>query len=173
VTEGLNVEPLTKAAFAPYGDVIERDGAECRSINAGTTDRLHALASVEVGSGRAIVSIFQGRRRDYPLTIAMMERHPLGSQAFVPLQVADWLVVVSDDQGLPDEKTLRCFRARGDQGVNYRAGVWHHPLLVLAPSQEFLVVDRDGPGENLEEIWFADPRLRIAAADAQMSLAKP
>ena len=173
MTRDIAVAPLTKAAFAPFGEVIERDGAERRSINEGTTDRLHALAAVEVGTGRAIVSIFQGRRRSYPLTIAMMERHPLGSQAFVPLQVADWLVVVSDDLGPPDAENLRCFRARGDQGVNYRAGIWHHPLLVLAPSQEFLVIDRDGAGDNLEEIWFAEPTLTIADVDAQASLAKP
>ncbi len=173
MTRNIVIEPLTKAAFARYGEVIERDGAELRLINEGTTDRLHRLAKVEVGAGRAIVSIFHGRRRSFPLTIAMMERHPLGSQAFVPLHAADWLVVVSDDPGAPEEKTLRCFRARGDQGVNYRAGIWHHPLLVLAPTQDFLVVDREGEGENLEEIWFADPVVRVAAADAQASLAKP
>ena len=167
MTRDIVVEPLTKAAFARYGEVIERDGAERRSINQGTTDRLHALATAEVGTGRAIVSIFQGRRRTYPLAIGMMERHPLGSQAFMPLQVADWLVVVSDDPGPPDEQNLRCFRARGDQGVNYRAGIWHHPLLVLAATQDFLVMDREGPGDNLEENWFADPSLRIAAGDAE------
>lgn len=173
MTREIAVEPLTKAAFARYGEVIERDGADLRLINDGTTDRLHALASVDTGDGHAIISIFQGRRRAFPLAIAMMERHPLGSQAFIPLQIADWLVVVSDAAGPPDAKSLRCFRARGDQGINYRVGVWHHPLLVIEPSQEFLVVDREGDGDNLEEIWFADPVLWIAEEDAKASLAKP
>ena len=159
----LEVEPLTKAAFAPWGEVIERDGAELRSINEGTTDRLHALAGVDVvaGGGRPIVSIFAGRRRPFPLSIAMLERHPLGSQSFVPLQAADWLVVVGDVDAA--DPRLRCFRARGDQGVNYAAGAWHHPLLILVPQQDFLVVDRDGPGDNCEEFAFPARSIAIEA----------
>ncbi len=144
----LAVEPLTRAAFLPYGDVLQRDGAELRPINDGTTDRLHALAHVDAEEGgRSVVSIFVGRRRPFPLAIGMLERHPLGSQCFFPLQPFDWLVVVGD---APAGKVLRCFRAKGDQGVNYRANVWHHPLLVLQPTQDFLVVDRDGPGNCVE-----------------------
>jgi ureidoglycolate lyase len=160
----LQVEALTKAAFSPFGEVIERDGAELRVINAGTTDRLHALTRVDVGQGRAIISIFHARRRDIPLAIGMMERHPLGSQAFFPLQPKDWLVVVSAETGFPHPGSLRCFRARGDQGVNYRANVWHHPLLVLQPTQDFLVVDRTGPGQNLEEVWFPEAARRVDGA---------
>ena len=159
----LAVEPLTKAAFAPWGEVIERAGAEVRVINDGTTDRLHALAGVDVAAqgGRPIVSIFAGRRRPFPLEVAMLERHPLGSQSFFPLQPADWLVVVGHlDAASP---RLRCFRARGDQGVNYAPGAWHHPLLILVPRQDFLVVDRDGPGANCEEIAFPAQPIAIAA----------
>ena len=149
----LEVEPLTKSAFAPWGDVIERDGAELRLINDGTTDRLHALSFVDVaaGGGHPIISIFAGRRRAFPLSIAMLERHPLGTQSFYPLQPADWLVVVGHAHGAG----LRCFGARGDQGVTYAAGAWHHPLLILVPHQDFLVVDRVGPGDNCEETAFA------------------
>ena len=158
MTLELNVEPLTKQAFAPFGDVIEREGAELRLINEGTTDRLHALAATDVADdgGRAILSIFHGRRRQFPLMITMMERHPLGSQAFFPLQPFDWLVVV----GMTIEH-LHCFQAGGGQGVSYRKNVWHHPLLVLQPEQDFLVVDREGPGNNLEEIAFSDAPRRI------------
>ena len=160
----LAVEPLTRAAFAPWGEVIERDGAELRIINDGTTDRLHALAAVDVAAdgGRPIVSIFAGRRRPFPLSIAMLERHPLGSQCFFPLQDADWLVVVGDiEAGIP---RLRCFQARGGQGVNYAVGAWHHPLLILVPSQDFLVVDRDGPGINCEEVAFPSQEIAIEPA---------
>ena len=159
----LEVEPLTKAAFAPWGEVIERDGAELRLINEGTTDRLHALAGIDVaaGGGRPIVSIFAGRRRPFPLEIAMLERHPLGLQRFFPLQPADWLVVVG--QTGADGPLLRCFRARGDQGVNYTVGAWHHPLLILVPQQEFFVVDRDGLGANCEEVAFPAHTIAIAA----------
>lgn len=157
MTLPLAVEPLTKAAFAPYGEVLERDGAALRLINEGTTDRLHALARVEATAdgGHPVVSIFAGRRRPLPLSVALLERHPLGSQCFFPLQPFPWLVVVGDHAEDPARRRLRCFRAGGEQGVNYRAGTWHAPLLILEDEQDFLVVDREGPGANLEEIPFA------------------
>ena len=151
----LAIEPLTKAVFAPWGDVIERGGAEVRSINGGTTDRLHALSTVDIARGdRAIISIFAGRRRPAPFRIAMLESHPLGSQSFFPLQPYDWLVVVGKMRA-HREPALRCFRARGDQGVTYASGAWHHPLLILRDTQDFLVVDRDGTGGNCSEVAFA------------------
>ncbi len=161
----LAVEPLTKAAFAPFGEVLERDGAELRVINGGTTDRLHALARVDAADegGWPVVSIFRGRRRPFPLRVAMMERHPLGSQAFVPLRPLPWLVVVAQGaSGGP--RGFRAFSARGDQGVSYRRGTWHHPLLILHPEQDFLVVDRDGPGGNLEEVALGDAAFDIDAS---------
>ncbi len=148
----LAVEPLTKAAFAPFGAVLEREGAAVRVINGGTTDRLHALAAVDAAAdgGWPIVSVFRGRRRPFPLHVTTMERHPLGSQAFMPLQPLPWLVVVAEGAETPSG--FRAFLARGDQGVSYRRGTWHHPLLVLHPAQDFLVIDRDGPGGNLDEV---------------------
>jgi ureidoglycolate lyase len=160
------MEPLTKAAFAPFGTVIERDGAEIRMINEGTTTRYHALSGVDVaaGGGTAILSIFAGTPRPVPIEISMMERHPIGSQAFMPLSDHDWLVVVAPtngDDSAPDFNGLRCFHARGDQGVSYAPHVWHHPLLVRQP-QDFLIADRAGPeGEpdsaNLQEHWEDSP----------------
>jgi ureidoglycolate lyase len=161
--ESLRIEPLTKAAFAPFGDVIELAGAEQRVINQGHAIRYHNLAATDVGAdGRSILSIFAAQPWPAPLTIAMLECHPLGSQAFVPLATPDpvlpaisWLVVVAlGDAVSPDPGTLRCFGATSEQGVNYRRGTWHHPLLVLAPAQ-FVVVDRDGVGNNLREFVLA------------------
>lgn len=161
----LAIEPLTKAGFAPFGMVIEREGAERIMINEGTTTRFHALSDVDVtaGGGRPILSIFAGTPRRAPVAIAMMERHPLGSQAFMPLSDEEWLVVVAPtngDDSAPDFRSLRCFVARGDQGVSYAPHVWHHPLLVRRP-QDFLVVDRAGPagedaGANLQEYWAGE-----------------
>jgi ureidoglycolate lyase len=148
-------EPLTAAAFAPFGAVIAADPARARPINGGTTTRFDALATVDAGpEGRAILSIFRGTRR--PLTIAMLERHPLGTQAFQPLSAEPWLAVVAGGER-PTARDLRAFLCRGDQGVQYGRGVWHHPLLPLAPAQDFLVVDRSGPGANLEEIALDPP----------------
>ena len=97
------------------------------------------------------MSIFRGRVR--PLEVAMVERHPLGTQAFMPLNGRDWLVVVAMK---PEVGSLRAFLCRGDQGVQYGTGVWHHPLLVLGEPQDFLVVDREGVGANLEEVEFGE-----------------
>ena len=144
-------EPLTRAAFAPFGQVIETRNSDHFPINGGMTDRFHALSTVELDpDGKAILSIFRSRRWADPIQIKMLERHPLASQAFMPLSAHDWLVVVAET---PEAQALKCFRARGDQGVQYAAGVWHHPLLVDR-AQQFLVIDRDGAGRNLEEAFF-------------------
>jgi len=143
--------PLTAEIFKPFGQVIETDGHTPVMINDGTTERYHALAGVDVGEGGGIISIFRGTRR--PLDINMMERHPLGSQAFYPLEKASWLLVVSKVER-PSPGNLEAFIATGEQGVQYAKNTWHHPLLVLQERQDFLVVDREGAGENLEEIFF-------------------
>ncbi|MCR5879467.1 ureidoglycolate lyase [Phenylobacterium sp. J367] len=148
-------EPLTADAFAPFGDVIEAsDRAEVMPINYGWTTRFNDLADVEVGDGRAIVSLFRSKPLD-PVLLKIFERHPLGSQAFVPLNGRPYLVAVAP-RGDFDPAAVRIFRARGDQGVNYARGVWHHFLLALEAESDFLVVDRQGPGDNLDEVELAE-----------------
>jgi ureidoglycolate lyase len=153
-TFALKVEPLTREAFAPFGDVIEAsDAVNHFTINAGNTERFHDLANIDVGQdGKAIVSIFRGQPRMLPFTVAMMERHPKGSQAFIPMSGRPYLVVVADKNSTPTVNDLRCFLAQPSQGVNYAAGVWHHPLLALGETSDFLVVDRSGPGANCDEV---------------------
>ena len=156
----LPIEPLTREAFAPFGEVIEADPASMRLINGGTTERYHALATVETdGEGaQAIINIFRGQPRKFPYIVNMMERQPFGSQSFSPLSGRPFLVVVSEDRdGIPD--VPRVFLAHADQGVNYRANAWHHPLMTLGEVSDFLVVDRLGPGNNLEEYFFDTPYL--------------
>ena len=156
----LTIEPLTREAFAPFGEVIEADPASMRLINEGTTERYHALAEAEAyGEGaRVIINIFRGQPRRFPYILAMMERHPFGSQSFSPLSGRPYLVVVSEDRdGMPDMP--RVFLAKPSQGVNYRANTWHHPLMTLSEVSDFLVVDRTGPGNNLEEYFFDTPYL--------------
>lgn len=152
----LPIEPLGKAAFAPYGDIIEADPATVRLINGGTTERFHRLSAVETKGEGAIISLFRGQPRQFPYEIAMMERHPFGSQSFSPLSGHSFLVAVSEDiDGAPGRP--RVFLARDGQGINYRCNVWHHPLLALGAASDFLVVDRDRPEENLEEFVFDMP----------------
>lgn len=157
----LKPEPLTQEAFAPFGDVIAAsDSAKHYTINAGNTERYHDLAKVEVGpDGKAILSIFRGQARQLPFVVTMMERHPKASQAFVPLSGKPYLVVVADRASAPTAADLRLFFARADQGVNYAPGVWHHPLLALEITSDFLVVDRSGPGPNCDEITLPEPAI--------------
>ena len=128
----LTVEPLTRAAFEPFGEVIELDGAHHFPINGGTTERFHDLARVELARERrpAADQCVPGQPRAQPVEIAMMERHPLGSQAFLPIGVVSYLVVVAP-AGEFDVSGMRAFSTAGWQGVNYARGVWHHPLIVL------------------------------------------
>ena len=148
-------EPLTAEAFAPFGNVIEaRDGAMKLDINQGHAVRYDRLAEVDVadGGGTAIVSLFWARPLA-ELLLRTFERHPLGSQTFVPLSGRPYLVAVAP-AGPFDPARIRLFGAEGHQGVHYGKGVWHHFLLVLAES-DFLVVDRAGPGDNCEESELA------------------
>ena len=152
----LQIEPLTKHAFAPFGDVIETDGSAHFMINSGSTKRYHKLASVETScpADQAIISIFSVQALPMPMTIRMLERHPLGSQAFIPLLGQPFLIVVAPVAEAPELALVRAFRSNGRQGVNYHRGVWHHPVLALAAHDDFLVVDRSGAGNNCEEFEF-------------------
>ena len=160
----LAVHPLSKPEFAPFGDVVETDGAELRLINKGSTERFHDLATIDVSDerGEAIVSLFRGRPFPLPIDIAMMERHPLGSQLFYPLAKRPYLAVVApDEDGRPGQP--RAFFCQPGKGVNYAKNTWHHPLLSLEEVSDFLVIDREGPGSNLEEYEYQGVCYRIDA----------
>lgn len=154
----LTPAPLTREAFAPFGDVIEMDGHPSITINQGFALRFNDLVNVDIGmeGGQTNVSLFLGQPRPSPIAIKVMERHPLGSQAFIPLQDRPWLVLVCTD--VADLTSYRCFTASGRQGVNYARNVWHHPLLVQDSDSRFLIVDRKGPGNNLEEVWLSEEK---------------
>lgn len=146
----LDIKPLTKAAFAPFGDVVETDGANHFTINQGFAERYGDLANVDVTDGATSVNIFEAKPRTLPMKLLLMERHPLGSQMFYPLQDKPWIVVICGDPR--DAASYRAFRASGRQGVNYARGCWHHPLVALDGVSRFLIVDRKGGGNNLEEM---------------------
>ena len=150
----LKVEQLTKEAFAPFGEVVEAEGAREIPINQGFAVRRNGLAKVDVAhhGGDTNVCLFVAQPRPSPIAIEVMERHPDGSQLFYPLQDRDWLVVVCADPH--DLSGYRAFLASGRQGVNYARNIWHHPLLVFDADSRFIVVDRAGPGANLEEIFL-------------------
>ena len=145
-------QPLTAQAFAAFGDVIETRSDTVININQGTSQRFHDLARVDVasGEGHPLVNIFRASPYPEPLTLSMMEKHPLGSQLFMPLQQHAYLVAVAQASDRVSAGDITVFSASGNQGVNFQPGTWHHPLLVLV-QQDFLVVDRGGKGDNLVE----------------------
>lgn len=151
-------QPLTREAFTPFGDVIETEGADHFLINNGHCQRFHALATTQALGPEAqiIINIFRAKAYAFPLTLNLVERHPFGSQAFIPLSQDPFLVVVAHDEGgrpgLP-----HAFLTRPGQGVNYPANLWHGVLTPIAGPQDFVVVDRTGQGNNLEEFHFPAP----------------
>jgi ureidoglycolate lyase len=149
----LKPELLTAAAFAPYGDVIECVESKQTSINYGNTACFHDLAQLDLTAegGRPIVRIFRSTPLPRPVQVRLMERHPLSSQAFYPLNNCPYLVVVAE-KGDFDPQKVRVFLAGAHQGVNYHPGTWHHFSLALDGVSEFLVIDRDGPGANCDEV---------------------
>ena len=154
----LKLEPLTAEAFAAYGEVIEvREDNKIIPINYGKTDRHHDLASVDVadGNGKAIISIFRSVPVSLPFQVKIMERRPLGSQAFMPLTGNPYVVLVAPPGEL-DPRAIRAFIAQTNQGVNYHKGTWHHYCLGLNVANDFLVVDRGGEGHNCDEVELPD-----------------
>lgn len=147
----LPLRPLCRDAFNAFGDVIEASAAQAvYEINGGTTQRFHDLARIDTASeaGHTVLSLFRAQARELPFEVVMLERHPLGSQAFVPLHGARYIVVVAEHP----QAEPQAFLADAGQGVNYRRGVWHHPLIALDRPSDFLVLDRAGPGANCDEV---------------------
>ena len=159
----LPIALLTRAAFAPFGDVIESEGRDHYPINAGMAQRYHDLAEVDViaGGGRPLISLLKAKPVALPLLLRLMERHPLSSQAFIPLSAVPFLIVVAPASRTLDLARLKAFRSNGRQGINYRRGTWHHPLLALDSVSDFLIVDRGGEGDNCDEIDISDRNIFV------------
>ena len=159
MNRSITAQPLTRESFAPFGEVIDVEGwADHYPINGGRCERYNALAAAEARGedARVVLSIFRGTPYDLPLELTLMERHPFGSQAFMPLQPRPFLVVVAhDEHGAPGEP--HAFLTAPGQGVNYPRNLWHAVLTPIGQPQDFLVVDRAGTERNLEEHVFDRP----------------
>ena len=152
----LNPQPLTSEAFKKFGDVISaNDVYAAININYGNTQKFANLAAIDVEqhNGRAALHIYKAQPLTMPMSVNVMENHPLGSQLFFPLNGQRYLIVVAP-AGEFDADKLKAFQVRGDQGVNYHAGTWHHFCFSLDQESDFLVVDRMGEGNNCEEVFL-------------------
>lgn len=150
MADKLVVQPLSREAFAAYGDVIEFEGHDSYPINNGMADRYHALAQVELGGddARAVISLVESRLFEMPRQVDHLEYHPHGSQAFIPLDSSGFIVVVCAAADRPDLSGLKAFVTNGRQGINYHAGTWHHVLLTPFEGMRFICVDRESPDDN-------------------------
>lgn len=144
---------LTVTAFAPFGDVLDLKDTPDKLINQGLCGRHHDLATLDFGEGRAGISLFNAQPRALPYILDLVERHPEGSQAFIPMTQNPFLVIAAMDvDGQPG--TPCAFLTDPGQAINFHKNTWHGVLTPLAAPGLFAVVDRIGPGANLEEFWF-------------------
>jgi ureidoglycolate lyase len=158
----LHPEPLSASAFGPFGNVIESlDRFDV--INRGTTQQVADLARIDTAAedGRTRVSLYRVEPYSLPMKIEMLERHPLSSQLFMPLRGEPFLIVVAAAGERIDPARVRAFASNGRQGVNYHRGTWHHPVIALRESSEFLVIDRAGPGRNCDEFFLSRDALLL------------
>jgi ureidoglycolate lyase len=163
----LTAQPLTKAAFAPYGDVIEINGAQHFGINLDTVERYHDLAHVEAdyaSGGRSVISLASVKVPcNLPHNFNLIERHPKGSQAFIPMFDSPVYTVVGLKGDNPKASDLKAFVTNGKQGFNYHTGVWHMPIMANEIGKMFVMIDRSGPGDNCDEFTFDDHRFELVA----------
>ena len=152
----IQIQPLTAENFKPFGDVLMTKGSDFFYINEKHTERYHDLAEIQ-SDAKVGMSIFKNiKASQFPIEISMLERHPLGSQAFVAMHGQKFVIVVAEnfDKDTPDLNKIKAFITDGNQGVNYHAGTWHHPLITLEAPSEFIVVDRIGVSQNCDVYPF-------------------
>jgi len=142
--------PITKENFSKFGDMITTENIKPLEINNGYAKRFDGIATIDTSNknGETTISIFSALKRSFPMEIDMMEKHPLGSQAFIPMKETIFLTLVAPVGEKPEIDKIQSFIVPKGKGVNYKAGVWHFPL-IATEDMDFLVVDRKGKGENL------------------------
>ena len=141
---------ITKENFSIFGDLISSNNIKPMDINSGYAKRFDNLANINTSkdNGKTIVSIFSALKRSFPMKIDMMEKHPLGSQAFMPMKETTFLAFVAPPGNLPEINKIKSFIVPPKNGINYKPGIWHFPL-ISTENTNFLVIDRKGSGKNL------------------------
>jgi len=157
----IKIRPLTKEDFAPFGDLLDISGEPDKIINQGNCGRYHNRAGLDFIDGAAGISLFDAKPRALPYELKMMERHPLGSQAFIPMNYAPFLIIVALDNGGTPGLPM-AFLSTSGQAINFHRNVWHGVLTPLHGPGLFAVVDRIGEGANLEEVFFDTPYLVVS-----------
>ena len=141
---------ISRSNFSSYGDLISTDDISPININEGYAKRFDNLANLDTSkdSGKTIVSIFSALKRTFPMKIHMMEKHPLSTQAFIPMKETTFLAFVAPSGESPEIDKIQSFIIPPKMGINYKPGIWHFPL-ISTENINFLVIDRKGSGDNL------------------------
>ena len=162
IEKTINPIEINKLNFAPYGDLISTKNISPIDINAGYAKRFDNLANVNTSNsgGKTIISIFAALKRNFPMNIDMMEKHPLGSQAFIPMSETKFLVFVAPKGKKPNIKKIKSFIVPKQTGINYKSDVWHFPLISMK-NMNFLVIDRKGIGNNLITYKFKNEKISL------------
>ena len=142
--------PMTKENFSKFGDMISTENIKPIEINNGYANRFDDIAKIDTANnnGETTISIFSALKRSFPMKVDMMEKHPLGTQAFIPMKETTFLTLVAPEGKKLEMDKIESFVVPKGKGVNYKTGIWHFPL-ISTEDMDFLVVDRKGPGENL------------------------
>lgn len=162
MSDAVLIRPISADEFAPFGDVLSCDGTPSALINQGNCERYTDLATLDFQDGTAGISLFDARPRQLPYRLDMVERHPRGSQAFIPMNTAPFLAIVAEGADAEPGR-VHAFEVPVGTGINLHRNVWHGVLTPLHAPGLFAVIDRIGPGDNLEEYWFDTP-LTVRAA---------
>ena len=147
----LQIKKISKENFSQYGQLISTEDIDSQNINEETTKSFYDLVNIEVYGDDKLcrVNIFKSQKRTFPLVINMLENHPLSSQAFIPLQQTDFIVVVAPISHNPDINLIEAFHVSPEEGINFKPKVWHFPLIATEDSS-FLTIDKKDSENNLE-----------------------
>ncbi len=162
----ITYEKLTVEAFAPYGEVISKQQNKLLDMNGGMADNYRAVghANTKADNGETVISIVVSKQYPIPFTMGVVERHPLGSQAFIPQSNTPFIVIVAEAGEWQGSESLKAFITDGSQGINYHIGTWHCPLLTPYGETDFICIDRQGEGNNCEVIQLTDEQSRLIEA---------
>ena len=143
-------KPINKSNFSAFGEIITTENIKPIKINNGYAERFDGIANLDTKhqNGETTISIFSALKRNFPMRIDMMEKHPMGSQAFIPMKETTFLVFVAPKGDRPLIEKIESFIVAPGIGINYKAGVWHFPL-ISTEDTDFIVIDRKGSGDNL------------------------
>ena len=153
----IKIEKLTNKTFTPFGDVIETKSRDYELINNNSCRKFSRLSTVKIRNNDPIAfSIFESEGKKLPIHLNFLERHPLASQAFMPLQHKQFLITVAEEYN-HKPANLRAFMTDGMQGININPNIWHGVLCPVPEGGKFLVVDRLETGDNLQIHKFKEP----------------